>query len=623
MSNSCNTPEMEHLLAFNKWIDDTSQAYLVNVSDNTNTNINDPIDNRINENMNGANVGENIDSAASFSMPEPSFPASWLVPTNDAFTLGQEAVNTCVPAALMTSEGHHPHQALQNQDQYPHVDDLRRVTGRKGDTYGSTSSGLGPYSGSSSMTSNTLNTSYNNNSHSHPLELASNPSSPEIHFNSLPQHGLTPNTDSRMLYSASSSESSPTQSHSQSYSNPLTQSQFQSRPRPQSRSEASRPGTTDSRYSGISNSGSADTAAATEFANHMKQQFGSGEEDFQLTSAIRYDPKLYYDNYVDEKATKHMKSNVANGTNTANVKRNISDLMEEARLELEKEIITNKKIPDSCFFLLPLHQKRLQFGADFFNWDFELSLDMLKKEIKSAMFNTFKECEKEDKDGDKGNADKKGEEKEKVWNKAYKIRALVSKTGALKMEVSLASPRSDLFSGFKKVQNPRKDPVYDVVVDTQSTMSSPFTSFKTTKREIYSTARENNLRPPLGKSTKPGPPITSDTVLSLENPSSPSSPLDAEPRTYPSSSPMLQEVLLYNTRDEIMEGSITNVAFFREGSWRTPPLGTGCLSGVVRHHLLTKQMVQEAVIPKKSLVNGEPVLLFNGVQGIVRGVLRL
>lgn len=162
---------------------------------------------------------------------------------------------------------------------------------------------------------------------------------------------------------------------------------------------------------------------------------------------------------------------------------------------------------------------------------------------------------------------------------------MVDKTGTLTLQVAPAPVRPNIFSGLKSTQVSGMDPVYEVYLDSRSIMVSPFTSLKTTKRDIYDAARARSLRP--------------------------------------GSSNPLQEVILYNTRDEVTEGSIFNLALYRDGAWRTPPLGTGCLCGVVRHHLLSKQMVVEDDISIKSLSHGEPVLLFNGVQGVVRGILNL
>ena len=168
-------------------------------------------------------------------------------------------------------------------------------------------------------------------------------------------------------------------------------------------------------------------------------------------------------------------------------------------------------------------------------------------------------------------------------SKSYKLRALVSKNGEFTVEATEVAPRKNLFSGLLRTQE-ADDPQYTVYVDSESIMIGPFTSFKTTNRAVYSKSRERSLR---------------------------------------ADGPELQEVLLYNPRDEITEGSITNIALFRDGGWKTPPLGVGCLCGVTRNHLLSTKIVQEATIDRKSLQHGEPVLIFNGIIGVCRGTLVL
>lgn len=363
-----------------------------------------------------------------------------------------------------------------------------------------------------------------------------------------------------------------------------------------------------------------ETEKADELAATMLREMGSGEEKFELTSAIRYDPGLFYQNYVAENT-----SVIRNPSLSDKKIKKSSELIEEATELLKHKIFEEHVIPDACFFLLPLHQKRLQYGIDFFDWSADLTLETFVSELHRAALNIFG-ANKESKQSaaTTENEPESGREEGKQdtdapiadWSKPYKFRALVSSTGSLKIEVSPTIPRANLFSGLKRVQEPHLgDIIYDVVLDTQSTVVSPFTSFKTTKRDVYNRARQTNLRPPLGNSTDPGPSIFADSPVALEEKN--------KNKFYPLSSPSYQEVLLYNTREEITEGSITSVAFFRDGKWKTPPLGTGCLCGIVRHHLLTKMMIQEGIISKKSLVDGEPVLLFNGVQGVFRGVLRL
>lgn len=75
-----------------------------------------------------------------------------------------------------------------------------------------------------------------------------------------------------------------------------------------------------------------------------------------------------------------------------------------------------------------------------------------------------------------------------------------------------------------------------VKLDTEPTPSTPFTLLKTTHREFYEKSRQRAL------------PV---------NPSS----------------PMLTEVLLYNEVNELTEGTMTSLYFFRGGRWVTPPVG--------------------------------------------------
>lgn len=124
-------------------------------------------------------------------------------------------------------------------------------------------------------------------------------------------------------------------------------------------------------------------------------------------------------------------------------------------------------------------------------------------------------------------------------------------------------------------------PPWHVYVDTRATPASAFTMHKTTSREHYNAAR---LR--AGIASAGG-----------------------------------EEVLLWNDKGQVMEGSITNVAFERNGQWTTPELGSGCLPGVCRRYLIAKGAVTEGTISKDSVGHGESVLLFNAVQGVVRGII--
>ena len=84
-----------------------------------------------------------------------------------------------------------------------------------------------------------------------------------------------------------------------------------------------------------------------------------------------------------------------------------------------------------------------------------------------------------------------------------------------------------------------------------------------------------------------------------------------------------EEVLLYNERGEVTEGTITNVLFLRSGTWVTPDCRSGLLNGVVRQSLLEAKKIEERLIKKEELVNGETVMMCNGVRGVFPATLVL
>jgi hypothetical protein len=83
---------------------------------------------------------------------------------------------------------------------------------------------------------------------------------------------------------------------------------------------------------------------------------------------------------------------------------------------------------------------------------------------------------------------------------------------------------------------PPPPPEWRIRLDTAPTPSSPFTLLKTTKREMYDQSRQRALP---------------------ENPAGPA----------------YREVMLYNEVNELTEGTLTSLYFFRGGRWVTPPVG--------------------------------------------------
>lgn len=139
---------------------------------------------------------------------------------------------------------------------------------------------------------------------------------------------------------------------------------------------------------------------------------------------------------------------------------------------------------------------------------------------------------------------------------------------------------------------PDTGPILTILLDTQATSPSVFTSTKTTRREHYDAARTR-------AGLQIGCPLTE-----------------------------YHDVLLWNPVGEIMETSIRNVAFWRSDGWVTPPSSTGCLTGVARRLLLERGIINEpsnrmAPLKTEGLVDGEWVLLFNAVRGAQLGKLQL
>jgi len=118
-------------------------------------------------------------------------------------------------------------------------------------------------------------------------------------------------------------------------------------------------------------------------------------------------------------------------------------------------------------------------------------------------------------------------------------------------------------------------PTWTVVLDVQATETNLYTEIKTSHRAAYDRARQS-------------------AGLS------------------PSS---ITEVLLYNELGEIMDGSITNVYFFRNNKWVTPDVRG--LQGVARQFALDRGIcsIASPAVCKDSLRPGEIVWLSNAFRG--------
>ncbi|EON63241.1 hypothetical protein W97_02468 [Coniosporium apollinis CBS 100218] len=106
-------------------------------------------------------------------------------------------------------------------------------------------------------------------------------------------------------------------------------------------------------------------------------------------------------------------------------------------------------------------------------------------------------------------------------------------------------PGDHVISGFASKPAP---PTWLLTLDTEPTPSSAHTALKTTHRPHYDAARARALPSSSSRSSKTG---AQSTTTGTE----------------------MYETLLYNECDEMTEGSLTSVYFFRGGRWVTPPVG--------------------------------------------------
>ncbi|WP_170558942.1 aminotransferase class IV family protein [Ruegeria atlantica] len=123
-------------------------------------------------------------------------------------------------------------------------------------------------------------------------------------------------------------------------------------------------------------------------------------------------------------------------------------------------------------------------------------------------------------------------------------------------------------------------PVWRVAVtDTRLSTSDVWLQHKTTQRSVYDTAR----------ASLPGG---------------------------------IDEMLFLNERDELCEGTITNLFLHMpDGRRLTPKLSCGLLPGILREELIDNKQVTESVLSLTDLQNAEKVFVGNSLRGLIRAEL--
>lgn len=83
--------------------------------------------------------------------------------------------------------------------------------------------------------------------------------------------------------------------------------------------------------------------------------------------------------------------------------------------------------------------------------------------------------------------------------------------------------------------------------------------------------------------------------------------------------PGVDEWLFLNERGEVAEGAITTLFFDRGEGWRTPPLLSGCLPGVLREEMLERGACEEVLLAEDlPLVR---LAVGNSLRGLIEATL--
>ncbi len=85
------------------------------------------------------------------------------------------------------------------------------------------------------------------------------------------------------------------------------------------------------------------------------------------------------------------------------------------------------------------------------------------------------------------------------------------------------------------------------------------------------------------------------------------------------------DTLLFNERDELVEGGRSNVILRLNGVHYTPPVSSGLLPGVMRAHLLadSQWQIQQRVLTRAEVLNAECIYLCNALRGVFAVTLDL
>jgi para-aminobenzoate synthetase/4-amino-4-deoxychorismate lyase len=87
------------------------------------------------------------------------------------------------------------------------------------------------------------------------------------------------------------------------------------------------------------------------------------------------------------------------------------------------------------------------------------------------------------------------------------------------------------------------------------------------------------------------------------------------------SRPDVDDVVMWNLRNEVTESTIANLVVEVEGERCTPPLSCGLLGGVLRAELLDQGELVERIITRGMLARAERVWLINSLRGWIEAMV--
>ena len=83
----------------------------------------------------------------------------------------------------------------------------------------------------------------------------------------------------------------------------------------------------------------------------------------------------------------------------------------------------------------------------------------------------------------------------------------------------------------------------------------------------------------------------------------------------------IDELVYLNERNEVCEGTITNIFIKKDGNWLTPPLSSGCLPGVLRRKKIENGSCKVKIITFSDLQGAEKITVGNALRGEIEAVL--